>query len=96
MVPYALDSNDMKFFHPNGFMRASDMTDPVIDMMDGFEAHARRCHTRLLNTGFHLGITSRPGRLKAFEASLAERAARQDRVWVATRSEIARAGSTPT
>jgi peptidoglycan/xylan/chitin deacetylase (PgdA/CDA1 family) len=95
VVPYALDSNDMKFFHPNGFVRAQDMVDYVTDALDVLEAEAARGQTRLLNIGFHLRITGRPGRFRAFDAILAELAARRDRLWIATREDIARAWSVP-
>lgn len=91
VVPYALDSNDMKFFHPNGFVRASEMVDYVTDALDVLEAEAQRGKPRLLNIGFHLRIVGRPGRFKAFEQVLAELARRRDRLWLARRADIARA-----
>jgi peptidoglycan/xylan/chitin deacetylase (PgdA/CDA1 family) len=91
VVPYALDSNDMKFFHPNGFVRAQDMVDYVTDALDVLEAEAAAGKTRLLNIGFHLRIVGRPGRFAAFDAILSTLAARRDRIWIATRGDIARA-----
>jgi peptidoglycan/xylan/chitin deacetylase (PgdA/CDA1 family) len=91
VVPYALDSNDMKFFHPNGFVRASEMVAYVTDALDVLEAEAARGLPRLLNIGFHLRIVGRPGRFKAFEGVLAELDRRRDRLWLARRGEIARA-----
>lgn len=91
VVPYALDTNDMKFFHPNGFVRAGEMVEYVTDALDVLEAEAARGHTRLLNIGFHLRIVGRPGRFRAFEDILAGLAARRDRIWIAPRAEIARA-----
>ncbi|UWQ19106.1 polysaccharide deacetylase family protein [Jannaschia sp. M317] len=91
VVPYALDSNDMKFFHPNGFVRAADMVDYVTDALDVLETEAARGRTRLLNIGFHLRIVGRPGRFKAFDTILSVLAARKDRLWVASREQIARA-----
>lgn len=96
VVPYALDSNDMKFFHPNGFVRAADMVDYVTDALDVLEAEGARGHTRLLNIGFHLRIVGRPGRFKAFENILALLAARRDRIWIAPRADIARAWTAAT
>lgn len=96
VVPYALDSNDMKFFHPNGFVRARDMLEYVTDALDVLEAEAATGKTRLLNIGFHLRITGRPGRFAAFEAILAALAARRDRIWIATRADIARAWAAAT
>lgn len=91
VVPYALDANDMKFFHPNGFVRASEMVEYVADALDVLEAEAARGLPRLLNIGFHLRIVGRPGRFKAFTGVLDEIARRRDRLYVATRAEIARA-----
>jgi len=91
VVPYALDSNDMKFFHPNGFVRAQDMVDYVTDALDVLLAEAQRGLPRLLNLGFHLRIVGRPGRFAAFRDILRLLAARRDQVWVATRASIAAA-----
>lgn len=91
VVPYALDANDMKFFHPNGFVRAQDMVDYVTDALDVLEAEAARGLPRLLNIGFHLRIVGRPGRFKAFEQILAELDRRRDRLWLARRIDIAEA-----
>jgi peptidoglycan/xylan/chitin deacetylase (PgdA/CDA1 family) len=91
VVPYALDSNDMKFFHPNGFVRAREMVEYVTDALDALEAEAARGLPRLLNIGFHLRIVGRPGRFAAFEGVLADLARRRDRLWIARRADIARA-----
>lgn len=91
VVPYALDSNDMKFFHPNGFVRAQEMIDYVADALDVLEAEAARGQARLLNIGFHLRIAGRPARFKAFDGILRLLDQRRDRLWLATRAQIARA-----
>lgn len=97
IVPYALDSNDMKFFHPNGFVRAGEMVDYVSDALDVLLAEAEAGHPRLLNIGYHLRICGRPARFAAFDHVLARLAGLADRVYVARRDEIARAfaGSVP-
>lgn len=89
VVPYALDANDMKFFHPNGFVRAREMVEYVADALDVLEAEAARGLPRLLNIGFHLRIVGRPGRFKAFEGVLAELDKRRGRLWLARRADIA-------
>lgn len=91
VLPYALDSNDMKFFHPNGFVRAREMVDYVDDALTTLLAEAERGKPRLLNIGYHLRIAGRPGRFPAFEGVLQRLAALGDRIWVARRDEIARA-----
>jgi len=91
VLPYALDSNDMKFFHPNGFVRAREMVEYVSDALDVLGEEAARGLPRLLNIGFHLRIVGRPARLAALQGVLALLAARRDRLWIATRADIARA-----
>jgi peptidoglycan/xylan/chitin deacetylase (PgdA/CDA1 family) len=91
VLPYALDSNDMKFFHPNGFVRAREMVEYVGDALGVLLAEATRGKPRLLNIGYHLRIAGRPGRFAAFEGVLERLASLGDRVWVARRDEIARA-----
>lgn len=91
VVPYALDTNDMKFFHPNGFVRAQEMLTYVEDALDVLLREAERGETRLLNVGFHLRIAGRPGRFKAFEGVLSLLRGHGERVFVATRLEIAEA-----
>jgi peptidoglycan/xylan/chitin deacetylase (PgdA/CDA1 family) len=90
VLPYALDSNDMKFFHPNGFVRADEMVAYVDDALETLLAEAERGLTRVLNIGFHLRIVGRPGRFQAFEKILARLASLGDRIHVARRDEIAR------
>ena len=91
VVPYALDTNDMKFFHPNGFVRASDMVDYVRDALDVLLAEAERGRPRLLNIGFHLRIAGRPARFRAVQDILAILDAHRDRLWLARRIDIAEA-----
>ncbi|MEM8569806.1 MAG: polysaccharide deacetylase family protein [Pseudomonadota bacterium] len=91
VVPYALDTNDMKFFHPNGFVRSDEMVEYVTDALDVLAAEAETGLTRLLNVGFHLRIVGRPGRFRAFEKILDELDRRRDQLWLARRIDIARA-----
>lgn len=95
VVPYALDANDMKFFHPNGFVRAREMVEYVADALDVLEAQAEAGVPRLLSIGFHLRIVGRPGRFKAFDGVLAELARRRERLWIARRIAIAFAEVVP-
>jgi peptidoglycan/xylan/chitin deacetylase (PgdA/CDA1 family) len=94
VVPYALDTNDMKFFHPNGFVRAREMVEYVADALSTLLAEARRGRPRLLNIGFHLRIVGRPARFRAFRDVLDLLAACRNEIWIASRADIARAFST--
>lgn len=91
IIPYALDTNDMKFFHPNGFVRSQDMVDYVTDALTTLLSEAEAGKPRLLNCGFHLRIVGRPARLPALTGILAALDAHRDRIWIARRADIAAA-----
>ncbi|MFN3225942.1 MAG: polysaccharide deacetylase family protein [Hyphomicrobiales bacterium] len=91
VVPYALDSNDMKFFHPNGFVRSRDMEDYIEDALATLLREAEAGKSRLLNIGFHLRICGRPARFQAFWNILKLLKRNEDRIWIAKREDIARA-----
>lgn len=88
IVPYALDSNDMKMwvapsYTPDLWLKyACDTFDTLL--AEG--AHAVR--PRMMSLGLHLRIIGRPGRIWALERFLQHVAAAQG-VWVTTRREIA-------
>jgi hypothetical protein len=89
--PYALDINAMKFFHLNGFVRASEMVAYVNDALDVLLAEARQGKPRLLHIGYHLRIAGRPARCPAFEKVRAQLTEFGDQIWVARRMDIAKA-----
>ena len=89
MLPYALDCNDMKFFHPNGFVTADEFVRYVKDGVDVLVREGEQDRPKLLNIGFHLRISGRPSRFAAVERILEHLSTMGDRVWVATREDIA-------
>ncbi|MEL6809145.1 MAG: polysaccharide deacetylase family protein [Pseudomonadota bacterium] len=90
VVPYSLDTNDMKFFHPNGFARAVEMVDYVRDGVEQLLIEARHGKSSTLSIGFHLRITGRPARFRAVTEILEYLAALDGQVWRARRIDIAR------
>jgi peptidoglycan/xylan/chitin deacetylase (PgdA/CDA1 family) len=90
VVPYALDSNDMKFFHPNGFVEPEQMVRYVDAALSVLLDEADAGRTAILNLGFHLRICGRPARFLAVQAILRRLAELGDRIWVARRIDIAR------
>lgn len=90
VLPYALDTNDMKFYHPNGFTTAKEFLDYVLCALETLLDEAARGSTKLLNIGLHLRIAGRPARWWAIERLLAHLNTLGDRVWLARRGEIAR------
>jgi peptidoglycan/xylan/chitin deacetylase (PgdA/CDA1 family) len=91
VVPYNLDCNDMKFFHPNGFVRAQDMIDYVDEALTQLLVESDHGKSSILSVGFHLRISGRPARFRAFTHLLAHLNSLGNKVWVAKRIDIAKA-----
>jgi len=88
VLPYAFDSNDMRFFGEQAFVRGSDFADYVIDSFDWLLQESRQ-QPRMMSIGLHLRIIGRAGRIAGLRTVL--RHVRQcPGVWVARRDEIAR------
>jgi peptidoglycan/xylan/chitin deacetylase (PgdA/CDA1 family) len=90
VLPYGFDTNDMKFFHPNGFVQPEDFSSYVGAALATLVEEAERGRSAMLSIGFHLRICGRPARFRAVQAILAELARLEGRVWVATRADIAK------
>ena len=89
VLPYAFDTNDMRFHNRGGFVFADDFARYCIDAFD--RLHAEGGETpRMLSVGLHLRIIGRPARIGGLERFLAH-AASKPGVWFARRDEIARA-----
>lgn len=91
ILPYALDSNDMKFWLAPGFT-PQQWLDYAIETFEVLLAEGESA-TRLMSLGVHLRIIGRPGRIGAFDRFL-QHARSRPGVWFATRAEIARAYAT--
>ena len=89
VVPYGFDTNDMKFFNASGFVQPQEFSGYVGSALDVLLAEAERGATSMLTVGLHLRICGRPARFAAVEAILDRLAALGDRVWIATRRDIA-------
>jgi allantoinase len=88
IVPYALDSNDMKMWVSPAY--TPDMwLKYVCDTFDELLAEAQGAtQPRMMSLGLHLRIIGRPGRIGALRAFL-EHAGRAQGVWVTTRRAVA-------
>lgn len=89
VLPYAFDTNDMRFFGQGGFVHAEDFacyTCAAIDTLLQEAAHA----PRLLTIGLHTRILGRPARIGALDAIVRHLQQHASQVWVATRESVAR------
>ena len=85
IVPYALDTNDMKFWLTPAYS-PDDWLTYAIRTFDWLYAEGGR----MMSLGLHLRIIGRPGRIWALKAFL-DHVAATSGVWVASRAEIAAA-----
>jgi len=90
VVPYSLDCNDMKFFHPNGFVEPDQFVRYIRAALSTLLDEAERGRGGVLNIGFHLRICGRPARFAAVKGILEALDQLGDRVWVARRVDLAR------
>ncbi|MGK7868180.1 polysaccharide deacetylase family protein [Falsiroseomonas sp. E2-1-a20] len=85
-LPYAFDTNDMRFSPGGGFIQHEDFSRYCIAAIDWLLAEGA---PRMLSIGLHLRIIGRPARMPGLDAVLRHVAGRDD-VWVARRCDIAR------
>lgn len=87
VLPYAFDTNDMRFSPGGGFVQAQDFTRYCAGAFDQLLAEAQD-QARMLSVGLHLRLIGRPGRIGGLEALLGHMAAHPG-VWFVTRRQIA-------
>jgi peptidoglycan/xylan/chitin deacetylase (PgdA/CDA1 family) len=88
LVPYALDTNDMKFWLAPGYT-PEQWLDYAVETFDVLHEEGAMA-PRMMSLGVHLRIIGRPGRIRAFDRFV-QHARSKPGVWFATRLQIARA-----
>jgi putative urate catabolism protein len=88
IVPYTLDANDMRFVNAQGFAGSDDFFAFLRDAFDVLYAEGHDA-PKMMSIGLHCRLTGRPGRTAGL-ARFLDHIAKHDRVWVATRLDIAR------
>ena len=88
VVPYTLDTNDMRFATPQGFNTADHFFTYLRDAFDVMYAEGAE-HPAMMSIGMHCRLLGRPGRMRALQRFL-DHIAAHDRVWVCRRIDIAR------
>ncbi|MEJ2625783.1 MAG: allantoinase PuuE [Pseudolabrys sp.] len=88
VIPYTLDNNDMRFINPQGFGNGDQF---FAYLRDAFEVLYEEAEDRpkMMSVGLHCRLTGRPGRTAGLMRFL-DHIASRERVWVATRLDIAR------
>jgi putative urate catabolism protein len=88
IVPYTLETNDMRFAAPQGFNSGTQFFDYLKDAFDVLYAEGETL-PKMLSIGLHCRIIGRPARFAALQRFL-DYAQRHDRVWICRRADIAR------
>lgn len=89
VLPYAFDTNDMRFFNRGGFTFGADFARYCCDAFDWLYAEGATA-PRMLSIGLHTRMIGRPGRIGGLEQFL-DHALAHKGVWFATRAQIAEA-----
>ncbi|MDE8345141.1 MAG: allantoinase PuuE [Acidocella sp.] len=88
VIPYTLDTNDMRFMSSTGFKSGAQFFEYLKDGFDClYEEGARQ--PKMMSVGLHCRIAGRPARAQAL-AKFLDYVRGHDKVWVAQRVEIAR------
>jgi putative urate catabolism protein len=88
IIPYTLDANDMRFINPQGFGSGDEFFNYLKDAFDVLYAEGENA-PKMMSIGLHCRLVGRPGRVAALTRFL-DYIDERDRVWVATRLDIAR------
>jgi OHCU decarboxylase len=88
IVPYTLDSNDMRFATSQGFNSGDQFFAYLKDSFDTLYAEGETA-PKMLSIGLHCRLVGRPGRAASL-ARFLDYVAGFEKVWIATRLDIAR------
>jgi allantoinase len=88
VLPYAFDTNDMRFFNAAPFVSSRDFADYCIEAFERLWAEGGHA-PKMLSIGLHTRIIGRPARIGGL-ASLLRHMQHKGKVWFARREDIAR------
>ncbi|MDP2608360.1 MULTISPECIES: allantoinase PuuE [unclassified Oceanobacter] len=88
VIPYTLDSNDMRFATPQGFNCGEQFYQYLKDSFDVLYAEGESA-PKMLSIGLHCRLIGRPGRLASLQRFI-EYASSHEDVWFCRRVDIAR------
>lgn len=88
VIPYALDTNDMRFATAQGFNTGNHFFEYLKDAFDVLYAEGGD-KPAMMSIGLHCRLVGRPGRFRGLQRFL-DHIEKHDRVWVTRRIDIAR------
>lgn len=87
IIPYTLESNDMKFCSPGGFNSGEQFYQYLKDAFDVLYVEGESA-PKMLSIGMHCRLLGRPGRFKALQRFL-DYIQSHDKVWICRRNDVA-------
>ncbi len=88
VVPYTLDTNDMRFSSAQGFATGDDFFHYLRDAFDVLYAEGDEA-PKMMSIGMHCRLLGRPGRMRSLQRFL-DHVQSHQRVWICRRIDIAR------
>jgi peptidoglycan/xylan/chitin deacetylase (PgdA/CDA1 family) len=88
VIPYTLDTNDMRFASPQGFNSGEQFFNYLRDAFDVLYAEGETS-PKMLSIGLHCRLVGRPGRIVSLEKFITHVNSHTD-VWICRRIDIAR------
>jgi putative urate catabolism protein len=88
IIPYSLDTNDMRFATPQGFNSGDQFFSYLKDSFDTLYEEGKEGRAKMMSVGLHCRLVGRPGRIAALRRFI-EYVQKHDKVWIPKRIEIA-------
>ena len=88
VVPYSLDTNDMRYVEAQGFNTGDHFFTYLRDSFDALYAEGEDA-PKMMSIGMHCRLLGKPGRIGSLQRFL-DHVEKHDRVWVCRRIDIAR------
>ncbi|MGH1412008.1 MAG: allantoinase PuuE [Pelagimonas sp.] len=89
IIPYTLETNDMRFSGAPGWVTGGDFGDYLIDAFDTLYAEGAEGQTAMMSVGLHCRLIGRPGKISGLKKFL-DHIAKHDDVWTPRRIDIAK------
>jgi putative urate catabolism protein len=89
IIPYTLETNDMRFATPQGFNSGDQFFTYLKDAFDTLYREGEEGSPKMMSIGLHCRLVGRPGRAAGLRRFI-EYVLKHDKVWVPRRIDIAR------
>ncbi len=89
IIPYTLETNDMRFATPQGFNSGDQFFTYLKDAFDTLYREGQEGAPKMMSVGLHCRLVGRPGRVAALRRFM-EYVLSHEKVWIPQRIEIAR------